>query len=41
MYINWLQMARAGLQALEFYDIKTQNWGQPHMKGTPRSFIYR
>lgn len=30
-YINWLIMARAGLNALQFYDPETKNWGQAHM----------
>ena len=28
IYINWLNMARAGLLALEFYSPDTQSWGQ-------------
>ena len=32
MYINWLNMARAGFVALEFYRPETQSWGQAHMQ---------
>ncbi|CCF57093.1 hypothetical protein KAFR_0C00980 [Kazachstania africana CBS 2517] len=32
IYAGYLQMARAGLMALEFWDPKTQKWGQPHMQ---------
>lgn len=32
MYIGWLQMARAGLIALEFYDPTAKKWGQAHMQ---------
>jgi dipeptidyl-peptidase-3 len=32
LYVNWLLMARAGLLALEFYDPKTNKWGQAHMQ---------
>ncbi|BEJ15267.1 hypothetical protein CspHIS471_0410340 [Cutaneotrichosporon sp. HIS471] len=32
MYIGWLQMARAGLIALEFYDPQAKKWGQAHMQ---------
>ena len=28
VYINWLNMVRAGLLALEFYSPETQNWRQ-------------
>ncbi len=30
-YVNWLSMARAGLQALTFYDPSQNRWGQAHM----------
>lgn len=30
MYISYLIMARAGLTAVEFWDPKSQKWGQPH-----------
>ncbi|KAH8148968.1 uncharacterized protein LAJ45_06943 [Morchella importuna] len=32
LYIEYLQMARAGLLALEMWDPKTSKWGQPHMQ---------
>lgn len=32
LYVNWLLMARAGLLALEFYDVKSKKWGQAHMQ---------
>lgn len=32
IYINWLNMARAGLLALEFYTPETNTWGQAHMQ---------
>lgn len=32
LYVAYLQMARAGLLALEFWDPKSQKWGQPHMQ---------
>ncbi|KAF5112735.1 hypothetical protein DV454_004038 [Geotrichum candidum] len=32
LYVAYLQMARAGLVALEFWDPKSQKWGQPHMQ---------
>ncbi|CAL1531245.1 unnamed protein product [Lymnaea stagnalis] len=31
IYINWLNMVRAGLQALEFYSPETGSWRQAHM----------
>jgi dipeptidyl-peptidase III len=31
LYITYLQMARAGLIALEQWDPKSKKWGQPHM----------
>lgn len=31
IYVNWLNMARAGLLALEFYSPETQAWRQAHM----------
>lgn len=31
IYINWLNMARAGLLALEFYSPETSSWKQAHM----------
>nr|KAG5693940.1 hypothetical protein BaRGS_008209 [Batillaria attramentaria] len=33
MYINWLNMVRAGLLALEFYSPETRAWRQAHMNG--------
>ncbi|TFJ82224.1 hypothetical protein NSK_006553 [Nannochloropsis salina CCMP1776] len=32
LYVNWLNMARAGLLALEFYRPETGSWGQAHMQ---------
>ncbi|CUS24607.1 LAQU0S18e00100g1_1 [Lachancea quebecensis] len=32
IYAGYLQMARAGLLALEFWDPSTKKWGQPHMQ---------
>ncbi|SCV03757.1 LANO_0G06062g1_1 [Lachancea nothofagi CBS 11611] len=32
IYAGFLQMARAGLLALEFWDPSTKKWGQPHMQ---------
>lgn len=32
LYIAYLQMARAGIVALEFWDPKSEKWGQPHMQ---------
>ncbi|KAJ5719516.1 dipeptidyl peptidase [Penicillium malachiteum] len=32
LFTAYLQMARAGLVALEFWDPKTQKWGQAHMQ---------
>jgi dipeptidyl-peptidase-3 len=32
-YVNWLNMARAGLMALEFYSPAKLKWGQAHMQG--------
>ncbi|KAB8076290.1 dipeptidyl peptidase [Aspergillus leporis] len=32
LFAAYLQMARAGLIALEFWDPKTQKWGQAHMQ---------
>jgi dipeptidyl-peptidase-3 len=32
IYVNWLNMARAGLLALQFYNPATQAWGQAHMQ---------
>ncbi|GLA82540.1 hypothetical protein AtubIFM56815_006725 [Aspergillus tubingensis] len=32
LFAGYLQMARAGLVALEFWDPKTQKWGQAHMQ---------
>lgn len=32
IYAGYLQMARAGLMALEYWDPKTGKWGQPHMQ---------
>ncbi|KAK9448794.1 peptidase family M49-domain-containing protein [Limtongia smithiae] len=31
-YIAYLQMARAGLVALEYWDPESKKWGQPHMQ---------
>lgn len=31
IYINWLNMARAGLMGLEFYSPDTRSWRQAHM----------
>lgn len=31
-YVSYIQMARAGLLALEFYDPKSSSWGQAHMQ---------
>ncbi|KAI9750383.1 MAG: hypothetical protein M4579_006494 [Chaenotheca gracillima] len=33
LYVSWLQMARAGLLALEFYDPSAKKWGQAHAQG--------
>lgn len=30
LYASYLSMARAGLTAVEFWDPKSQKWGQPH-----------
>ena len=30
-YVNWLNMARAGFNALQFFEPKTKKWGQAHM----------
>lgn len=30
LYASYLSMARAGLASLEFWDPKSQKWGQPH-----------
>lgn len=32
MYVSYLQMARAGVAALEFWDPSSKKWGQPHMQ---------
>ncbi|KAK2776132.1 hypothetical protein FQN53_002863 [Emmonsiellopsis sp. PD_33] len=32
LYASYLQMARAGVVALEFWDPKSQKWGQAHMQ---------
>ena len=32
LFASYLQMARAGLVALEFWDPKTRKWGQAHMQ---------
>ncbi|KAJ3045107.1 hypothetical protein HDV00_011832 [Rhizophlyctis rosea] len=32
IYICYLQMARAGLLSMEFYDPKSKKWGQAHMQ---------
>lgn len=31
-YVNWLNMARAGLLALQYYSPATRSWGQAHMQ---------
>ncbi|KAL2094818.1 hypothetical protein ACEWY4_009537 [Coilia grayii] len=33
LYINWLNMVRAGLLGLEFYSPETKTWKQAHMRG--------
>jgi hypothetical protein len=30
LYAAYLSMARAGLTSVEFWDPKSQKWGQPH-----------
>jgi len=30
LYASYLSMARAGLISVEFWDPKSQKWGQPH-----------
>lgn len=32
LYVGYLQMARAGVAALEYWDPKSQKWGQAHMQ---------
>jgi dipeptidyl-peptidase III len=32
IYINWLNMCRAGLLALQYYNPTTKTWGQAHMQ---------
>ncbi|KAL1983579.1 hypothetical protein VTN96DRAFT_10239 [Rasamsonia emersonii] len=32
LYVSYLQMARAGVVALEFWDPKSRKWGQAHMQ---------
>ena len=32
MFVCYLQMARAGIAALQFWDPNSRKWGQPHMK---------
>lgn len=32
LFVSYLQMARAGIAALEFWDPKARKWGQPHMQ---------
>ncbi|KAI1933952.1 hypothetical protein LOZ04_006112, partial [Ophidiomyces ophidiicola] len=32
LYVSYLTMARAGITALEFWDPKSQKWGQAHMQ---------
>lgn len=39
MFIEYLQMARAGLLALEYWDPKYKKWGQGHMQFVFPSFI--
>ncbi|KAL5463816.1 hypothetical protein EMCRGX_G032752 [Ephydatia muelleri] len=31
VYVNWLNMVRAGVMGLEFYSPETRKWGQAHM----------
>jgi dipeptidyl-peptidase-3 len=31
-YVNWLNMARAGLLALQYYNPSSRSWGQAHMQ---------
>ena len=33
MYVNWLNMVRAGVVALEFYSPDTKKWGQVIWRG--------
>jgi dipeptidyl-peptidase-3 len=33
LYAEWLNMARAGADALRYYDTRTGSWGQAHMQG--------
>ncbi|XP_063059784.1 dipeptidyl peptidase 3 [Engraulis encrasicolus] len=33
LYINWLNMVRAGVLGLEFYSPETKTWKQAHMRG--------
>lgn len=32
LYVSYLQMARAGVAALEYWDPKSRKWGQAHMQ---------
>ncbi|KAJ9606867.1 hypothetical protein H2200_008877 [Cladophialophora chaetospira] len=32
LYVSYLQMARAGLAAMEYWDPKSRKWGQAHMQ---------
>lgn len=32
LYVGYLQMARAGIAALEYWDPKSKKWGQAHMQ---------
>eukprot|EP01027_Heterolobosea_sp_BB2_P001330 GEZU01002034.1.p1 GENE.GEZU01002034.1~~GEZU01002034.1.p1 ORF type:complete len:228 (-),score=98.48 GEZU01002034.1:314-997(-) len=32
MYVNWLNMVRAGVLGLEFYNPASKKWGQAHMQ---------
>ena len=32
LFVCYLQMARAGIAALQFWDPNSRKWGQPHMK---------
>jgi dipeptidyl-peptidase-3 len=32
VYVNWLNMARAGLLALQYYNTASRSWGQAHMQ---------
>lgn len=36
IYVNWLNMVRAGLLALEFYTPEASSWRQVGPQGVPR-----